>query len=75
MENLGSGGNVRQNKDAKLLYKINSNLLLMEIVWTRYSHELMNSKEQFFTDTYNMLHINTWLNYYDLYQLTKNLFI
>jgi hypothetical protein len=62
MENLGSGGDVRQNKDAKLLYKINANLLLMKLCG-RYSHELMNSKEQFFTDTYNMLHINTWLKY------------
>lgn len=62
-----------QNKDAKLLYKINANLLLMEIVWTRYSHELMNSKEQFFTDTYNMLPYQYLVkNYYDLYQLTKN---
>jgi CHAT domain-containing protein len=62
-----------QNKDAKLLYKINANLLLMETVWTRYSHELINSKEQFFTDTYNMLPYQYLVkNYCNLYQLTKN---
>lgn len=61
-----------QNKDPKLLYEINANLLLMEKVWMRYSHELMNSKEQFFTDTYTVLPYQYLVkNYYELYQLTK----
>lgn len=61
-----------ENKDSKLLYEINANLLLMEKVWLRYSYELMNSKEEFFTDTYNMLPYQYLVkNYYELYQLTK----
>lgn len=61
-----------QDKAPKLLYEINANLLLMEKVWMRYSQELINSKEQFFTDTYTMLPYQYLVkNYYELYLLTK----
>lgn len=60
------------NKNIKLLYEINTTLSLMEKVWKRYSNELIDSKEQYYTDTYNMIPYPFLMkNNFELYQLTN----
>lgn len=60
------------NKNTKLLYEINTTLSLMEKVWIRYSNELIDSKEQYYTDTYNMIPYPFLMkNNFELYQLTN----
>ena len=66
-----------KNKNPKLLYDINTNLLMLEKVWTRYSHELLKNKEQFTSDNYNLVPYRFLMqNYYELYKLTgKNAYL
>lgn len=58
--------------DIELLYEENTNLLLMELVWERYFNEIINSKTQFYTDTYSLVpYAFLMKNYIELYELTN----
>ena len=60
-----------QNKDPKLLYEIESTLLLMEEVWLRYANDIIKNKNQYNTNGYiSSPYVNLVKNYYKLYKLT-----
>lgn len=62
-----------QNKDAKLLYEIESTLLLMEKVWSRYTNDIIKNKNQYNINGYISSPYNNLLKvYYKLYKTTGN---
>lgn len=62
-----------ESPSSNLLFKNETTLLLMEQVWDRYSAELIHTKAQYQSDTYNMVPYTFIMkNYIDLYELTKD---
>lgn len=60
-----------QTKDKKLLYEIETNLLLAEKVWTRYTSEIYIDKKSYNSSIYiDSPYSNILNNYYKLYQAT-----
>jgi CHAT domain-containing protein len=60
-----------QNKDPKLLYKIESTLLMMEKVWLGYTNDIIKNKKQYNINGYiSSPYINLVKNYYKLYKVT-----
>ncbi len=61
-----------QTKDKKLLYEIETNLLVVEKIWTRYAAEVYKDKKSYNSSVYiEAPYSNILKNYYKLYQVTK----
>lgn len=66
-----------KNKETKLLYEMESTLLLMEQVWLRYTNDIIKNKKQYNSNGYiSSPYISLVKNYYKLYKVTnKNYYL
>jgi len=62
----------KKNQKSNNLFEINRTLIFMEQVWDRYAAELINSDNEYFSNTYNLLpYPHLMKNNLELYELTN----